>query len=69
MRFASAPMPTISSSPPTVSPRALAAREPEADVGLDVQMWEEGALLGHIADSATLRGHVGAAVVEGGAAE
>ena len=42
----------------------LGARQAEADVGGDVEVGEEGALLGHEADLAALRRQVGALVAE-----
>jgi hypothetical protein len=42
----------------------LAAGEPEADVVLDAQVGEEGALLGHVADAALLRRQVRAPVIQ-----
>ena len=43
---------------------ALAAGEPEADVLLDAQVWEQRTLLWHVADAALLRRQVRACIVE-----
>ncbi len=48
---------------------ALGARQAEADVGGDVEVGEEGALLGYEADRATLGGEVGLGIAEHALAE